>query len=63
MFLWKHSLDDDDNEEIDATNTASGTRVIDCLIKNAEREEQSEKSLRNLLFISENSDEDVSLED
>lgn len=53
------SDNEDDNDEVDKT----GNQVVESIIKKAEKDENLYKSLKNLLFISEYSDGELSPED
>lgn len=46
-----------------AVDSKPGNEVVEKIIKKAAKEENLYKSLKNLLFISEYSDEELSLED
>ncbi|KAF2894344.1 hypothetical protein ILUMI_11822 [Ignelater luminosus] len=64
IVLKEHSssydiLDSDDDENMDV-ETLNGKQVVDQIIKKAEKEESLDNSLKNLLFVSELSDEEIS---
>ncbi|XP_019869971.2 box C/D snoRNA protein 1 [Aethina tumida] len=51
---------DDENEQMETDEIKSGKEVVDRIINNAEDEDSLYRSLKNLLFVSEYSDDELS---